>query len=193
MKTNLITSTLAALALAATFQTAAFADDPISPVQGAVCNLYSLEVPKGGKEFSEFADKVPQQPAAATFVDTDSNFKTVGKRSDIQSNVGMWTGWLKVEKSSVYTFLCQRGYNGEPNYYRYSIWVNGKSCIVAGYGQTSFNVDLNAGFNSVKIIAGAISYFGYATCPISITYKKAGSVKDPVSFGPADMWYDDEE
>ena len=29
--------------------------------------------------------------------------------------------------------------------------------------------------------------------PLSITYKKAGSVKEPIPFGPENMYYDDED
>ncbi len=191
MKMKLMATTMAALAVAAALQTAAKAEDPISPVQGAVCNLYYLNVPDAAKAYSETAAVLAQKPAAATFVDAASDFKASKKRSDVQSSWGMWTGWLKQEKAGTYTFLCKRSFNyNDGRDGRYSIWINGVKCLECTWGQSSFNVDLNAGFNSVKIIA-----VGYSNedRPLSITYKKAGSVKDPVSFGPADMWYDDEE
>ena len=190
MKTNLITSTLAALALAATFQTAALADDPINPVQGAVCNLYWLNVSDSSesKAYIDFTMDLHRQPAAATFVDTAAEFKNVGKVNNLKSNVGMWTGWLKIERAGTYTFTCKRGQNYSRH--RYTIWVNGQKYLAAAMGQSSFNVDLDAGFNSIKVIVSSSDTESY---PLSITYKRAGSVKDPVSFGPADMWYDDEE
>ncbi len=188
MKTNLITSTLAALALAATFQTAAFADDPISPVQGAVCNLYLANCGRDAKSFNEIAATIPSAPAAATFVDMASDFKPAKKKVGITSSWGMWTGWLKQEKAGTYTFTCRR--NSYDHAFKYSIWINGVACVLAAEEQSAFNVELTAGFNSVKILAESYNNYDY---PLSITYKRAGSVKDPVSFGPADMWYDDEE
>ncbi|MBP5786957.1 MAG: hypothetical protein J6Y19_03985 [Kiritimatiellae bacterium] len=193
MKKNIMT-TVAALAIAAALQTVAKAEDPISPVQGAVCNLYLVDVPdsRDPKNFIELSSSLAQQPAVATFADTASDFNCKDKLEGIASNAGMWTGWLKVEKAGTYTFLCKRyapdeGYEGARRY-RYSIWINGKKCIEAALGQNAFNVDLEAGFNAVKIIAGSGRVY-----PLSITYKKAGALKEPEPFGPGDMFHDDEE
>ena len=181
---------LSALVAAATLPTTAKAEDPVSPVQGAVCNLYLTHVgTSDAKDFKELCARLPQFAAAATFVDTAGEFKDVEKKDGIASDVGMWTGWLKVEKAGTYTFLCKR--SPDYSFFRYSIWVNGQKCVEAVVGQSSFNVDLDAGFNSIKIISAGDE--DYAPRPLSLSYKKAGSVKDPVSFGPADMFYDDEE
>jgi hypothetical protein len=184
---------IAALAAAATFQTAAKAEDPVSPVQGAVCNLYWLDISRSDdpKPFIELAASLPRTAAAATFADTASEFLDAKKREGINSSAGMWTGWLKQEKAGTYTFLCKRDRDGYWEGYRYSIWINGQNCVEAEYGQSSFNVDLHAGFNSVKIVIA--SYYPNSPRPLSITYKKAGSLKEPMSFGPGDMFYDDEE
>lgn len=182
---------IAALALAATFQTAVKAEDPINPVQGAVCNLYWFKVQQSEKGFAETAASLPRAPASATFVDTAADFKPNKKKDDIASQWGMWTGWLKQENSGTFTFTCSRGWNGSSDRYLYLIWINGQQCFPIGEGQTAFDVELNAGFNSVKIIAESDNSYG--SHPLSITYKKKGSVKDPKSFGPGDMWYDDEE
>lgn len=183
---KLITAALAAAALAAILPTSALADDPVTPKQGAVCNLYNLSW-NGSKGFTELAGSLASKPAAATFVDTAGDFLPNGKKEKVASTIGMWTGWLKQEKAGTYTFLCQQ--YATYNYaYCYSIWINGKKCVEAGKGQTSFNVELEAGFNSVKIIVAADD-----KRPLAITYKKAGSLKDPKAFGPADMYYDDEE
>lgn len=182
---------LAALALAATIPLPVHADDPVTPVEGAVCNLYLRDLAKDAKSFNEMASSLASAPAAATFVDTASDFKDSQKKEGISSNIGMWTGWLKQEKAGTYTFLCKRGWYNDNEYYRYSIWINGTKCVEAATGQTSFNVELNAGFNSVKIVVGNRYYD--TPRPLSITYKKAGSVKDPVSFGPENMFHDDED
>lgn len=184
---------LAALALAAILPLPVQADDPVTPVEGAVCNLYLLDIPHDPKSFNEVAASLASAPAAATFVDTASDFKPSRKKDGVASSWGMWNGWLKQESAGTYTFLCKRG--SGPNYsdgrqVRYSIWINGNKCVEAVTMQQSFNVDLNAGFNAVKIIAECPSDSNY---PLSITYKKAGSVKEPVSFGPENMYHDDEE
>lgn len=194
MKKTIMSTTLAALALAATFQTAAKAEDPINPVQGAVCNLYLMNIDNNDnnpKSFIELCASLAKAPAAATFVDTASEFVEAEKREGVKASVGMWTGWLRQEKAGTYTFLCQRGRYNNWGGYRYSIWINDQKCIEATYGQGSFNVELNAGFNSIKIVTE--SYYYDVPRPLTITYKKAGSVKDPMSFGPGDMFYDDEE
>lgn len=181
---------IAALAAAATFQTEAKAEDPVSPVPGAVCNLYWVDIPTDGdpKAFRELATSLPQMPAAATFVDVAGDFKDSQKLSGVHASAGMWTGWLKTERAGTYTFLCKRFQ--QYCYYRYSIWVNGQKCIDAELGQSSFNADLQAGFNFVKIITGNHEERAF---PLSITYKKAGDLKEPMTLGPADMFHDEEE
>ena len=184
---KLITAALAALALASIIPTSAKADEPANPKQGAVCNLYLLDVKDGEKSFSDAAAQLSSAPAAATFVDTSSDFNPSRKKEGVESSWGMWTGWLKQDKAGQYTFTCFR-YDGSA--LRYSIWINGRKCIDGVRGQSSFNVDLEAGFNSVKIIADSYSNNKY---PLTITYKKAGSLKEPVTFGPENMFYDDDE
>ena len=185
---KLTTAALAALALTAIIPTSAFADDPVTPKQGAVCNLYLLDVHEDDKGFSETAATLATKPAAATFVDTASDFKPVEKRNDVKTSWGMWDGWFKQEKAGTYTFTCKR-YDRKDC--RYSIWINGQQCAKAWYGQGSFDVELSAGFNSVKIVAEG--YTNYKSAPLTISYKKKGSVKEPVSFGPESMFYDDDD
>ena len=179
---------LAALALAATLPLPVQADDPVSPVQGAVCNLYLLPKTSDEKKSAEVTTSLAEKPAAATFVDTASEFKAKKKRNNIASNWGMWTGWLKQEKAGTYTFTCTMG--AIYGWNSYSIWINEQKVLANVAGQNSFDVDLSAGFNSVKIVVHNDSD---DSCSLSITYKKKGSVKDPVSFGPENMFYDDEE
>ncbi len=187
---------IAALALAANLPTSAIAADPVSPTPGAVCNLYLLDVYNSEhvKEFKEIANSLASQPAAATFVDSASDFKPTQKKEGVASSWGMWKGWLKQEKAGTYTFLCKRSFSsatyGDSNPTMYTIWINGQKCIDAGTGQQSFNVELKAGFNSVMIVSEGYSKYSF---PLSITYKKAGSVKEPIPFGPENMYYDDED
>ena len=179
---------LAALALVATLPLPVQADDPVTPVEGAVCNLYLIPWEHNQKAFNEIASSMSSKPAAATFVDAASEFSPSEKKEGIASNFGMWTGWFKQEKAGTYTFTCKQidSYSNR----LYSIWVNGQQYAKAWAGQGSFDVELNAGFNSVKIIAVAGSD---EKRPLTISYKKKGSVKDPVSFGPENMYHDDEE
>lgn len=186
---RITTTALAALALAATLPPQILADDPVTPVQGAVCNLYYLDITNQGKTFNEISSALPSKPACATFVDSVSDFKCSNKKAGIASSWGMWTGWMKQEKAGVYTFTCKRhsNYHG---HHMYSIWINGQPCAKGWQGQGSFDVELSAGFNEVKIVTESPSN---EDAPLSITYKKKGSVKDPMSFGPENMFYDDEE
>ena len=185
---RITTAALAALALAAAIPTTAKADDPVSPVKGAVCNLYLLEaVESDTKKSAEITAILADMPAAATFVDSASEFKAKQKKEGIMSNWGMWTGWLKQETAGTYTFTCSMLQEYHRN--TYSVWVNGQKCLANVPGQNSFNVNLSAGFNTIKIVV----HNDYGPSSLSITYKKAGSVKDPFSFGPESMYYDDEE
>lgn len=168
---------LAALVAAATFQTA-LAGDPASPVPGAVCNLYLGQ----NGNFSGIAESLPQQPAAATFVDTASDFKACGKKPGIDSYYGMWTGWMKVERGGTCTFVCNGGG------IEHKVWINGQVCA-SGDRQHAFNVDLHPGFNSVKIIF----HQSGGQRNLALTYKRAGSLKEPVPFGPENMFYEEEE
>jgi hypothetical protein len=199
MNKQLTTICLATVVLAALFQPAAKGEDPVNPVPGAVCNLYLLPVytDETPNSFLELAATLSEQPAHATFADRAMNFKDVAKKDNIDSNVGMWTGWFQVENAGTYTFQCKRGGVGDRiEGYRYGIWINGEKCVEGKMKQNTFNVELHSGFNSVRIVLE--SFYptrGHEECsyPLSITYKKAGSVKDAVPFGPGDMWYDDEE
>jgi len=178
---------LAALALAAALPTSVLADDPVSPVQGAVCNLYWLNGVNDGKKALEITGNLAEQPAAATFADSAPDFKAKGKKKGIDSNWGMWTGWLKQAKAGTYTFTCSMD-----SYYQsktYSFWVNGQRVLANVNGQNSFDVELSAGFNSVKIVI----HNDEGAAALTVTYKKKGSVKDPMPFGPENMFYDEEE
>ena len=184
---------LAALALAATIPTSAQADDPVTPVQGAVCNLYQLPRQGTEKGFSETASSLAAAPAAATFVDSSTDFKANEKKAGISSVWGMWTGWFKQEKAGTFTFTCQQkvntsAYGNHAN--RYAIEINGTKYANAIEGQFSFDANLIAGFNAIKVV---VENADSPIAPLMITYKKKGSVKEPVSFGPENMFYDDED
>jgi hypothetical protein len=189
---------IAALAATATFQTAAMAEDPVNPLPGAVCSLYRAPDVNYSQAYDAhlwndfFAKlKLAETPVLATFVDTAGDFNDTEKLEHIDSHVGRWTGWLQQAKSGTYTFVCTRGDSGIPECIRYSIWINGEKSVEAGYGQTSFNVELNAGFNAVEIITGVFD--NEWSFPLTITCKKAGSLQEPAPFGPGDMFHDDEE
>jgi hypothetical protein len=200
---NIMTTTLAILVFAAGLQMTANADDPINPVQGAVCNMYWMgvqdlddEAADDAKTFTKWTASLPKRPAVATFVDDSMDFACPEKAMDVESDVGVWTGWLRAEQGGTYTFLCDRycnsGWEG-CGWYRYSVWINGQKGLECKYGQRAFNAQLNAGFNAVKIIVWGLLHDEDDERPLSITYKKAGSLKEPMTFGPMDMFHDDEE
>ena len=195
---KLAIAAMAAVAIAAS----ALAETPVNPAQGAVCNLYKLDTfeldlrspnDSAYTNFLEVASTLAAQPAAATFVDTATAFQPSEKVEGVISSWGMWTGWLKQDKAGTYTFLCTRvapsGYTTSRSTF-YSISVNGETVLEGVTGQQSFDVELKAGFNSVTIIAECLPDSNY---PLTLSYKRKGSVKDPIPFGPETMFYDDVE
>lgn len=171
MKT-LATAALAALTLTAIFPLATLAEgeDPDNLLPGALCNLYQAQ--SGSPE--NIAGSLSEKPAVWTFTDKESNFKSTERKEGIHTGWGIWTGWIKIEQTNTYTFLCKSNYIGH-----YFIWINGEKCE-SGNGQKAFNVKLNAGVNSVKIIVGD----GFLTA----SFKKAGAETDYKPFGPKDMF-----
>lgn len=170
---KLATTTLAAFALAAILPHSAVAADPVNPVPGAFCNLYPDQSVDDIQSLSE-------KPAAATFIDTVADFKASDRKQGLHTSLGMWTGYMKIERGATYTFVSTAPGNGS----WYSIWINGKECI-SGWDQHVFNVDLAVGFNLVTI------YTKYG--PLTLTYRRVGSLKEPVAFGPKDMFHEDVE
>ena len=159
-------------------------------MQNGVCNLYLLPVctTQHTAAFTNAVSTLAEKPAAATFVDTASDFRPSMKQKGVASSWGMWTGWFRQEKAGTYTFLCKRKHGTSSNIddpTMYSIWINGVKCVDAGRGQESFDIELKAGFNAVKIIAESPSKFDH---PLSISYKKKGSVMEPLPFGPENLF-----
>lgn len=172
---KLASAALAALALAAILPTSATAADPVNPVPGALCNLYLID-----RNLKNSDEAFPGIPCRLTLVDTASKFQPARRNDKIYTDCGIWTGWLKNEKSSgTYTFLCDASVKS------YSIWINGQKMVDVGKEQIVFDVVLTAGFNSVKVIVNEYSSDSDA---LSISYKKAGSPKEYVPFGPNDMF-----
>lgn len=154
------------------------AKPPVNPIPGALCNLYP-------NDNDTNAESVSQKPPALTFIDTSADFKPENRKLGINTSWGVWTGWIKSDRAGVYTFLSM-----VRNSTRYSITINGKEYVPYSdrTGQTAFNVELTAGYNSVKIVAHGRNSGG-----LSISYKRAGSLKEYVPFGPKDMLCEDPE
>ena len=182
---------LVALAFAASPSFAAPA--PVHPVPGAVCNLYLIDTTYKRAAFTNVTETLAQAPAAATFVDDAETFRPSKKVQGVHSSWGMWTGWMKAPAAGTYTFLCQRDYSDSSspgNGTLYSVWVNGELKLEAVGGQHSFDAELGAGFNAVTIIAESYSHSDY---PLALSFKRKGSVKEPIPLRPADMFYEDEQ
>ena len=89
---------------------------------------------------------------------------------------------MKVERGGTCTFVCNGGG------IEHKVWINGQVCA-SGDRQHAFNVDLHPGFNFVKIIF----HQSGGQRNLALTYKRAGSLKEPVPFGPENMFYEEEE
>ena len=183
----------ALVALAFTAFPALAAPGPVHPVPGAVCNLYLIDTTPKSVAFTNVTETLAQAPAAATFVDDAETFRPSEKVEGVHSSWGMWTGWMKAPAAGTYTFLCQRQYSFNVislSRTLYSVWVNGELKLEAVGGQHSFDAELVAGFNAVTIIAESDSDYNY---PLALSFKRKGSVKEPIPLRPADMFYEDEQ
>lgn len=185
MKT--LATALTALALAATIPTSAFADELANPVQGAVQKLYSFRAKQGSKHTDSFKAlskdiKEGREAPCKVSVDTSDNYVP---STDSGASFGMWTGYIKRQSGGAYTFT----FTAPPDflYPMYSVWINGRQIVSAGQKTVAVDVVLNAGFNEFCIIIE-----GKKNKLVTIDFKKQGSLKEPKTLTPGDLWHEDE-
>ena len=113
----------------------------------------------------------------------------------VDAAIVKWEGFLKCKLSRTYTFMIQKGYyNGVLNTQRwlcgYAVRINGKFGL-AGYGQTTFDAKLNAGFNKIEIVSLVPRHKDVQDAPLSISAKIKGGLAEPTAFSPGMLFYDD--
>ena len=193
---RLSTAALAALALAAILPTSAIADEPANPVQGAVRKVFNNELKKIGDgpgatrryydDFNNTALSIFRGTVApySTSIDTDASFRVLTK-SGIRQEFAMWHGFLKRKNGGVYSFVIST--TGGNIYPIYSLWVNGKRVVDFGTETTAKDVILYPGFNEICLVVSKTK-----AKDISVSIKKADSLKEPTNIGPGDLWHEDE-
>lgn len=187
---------LAALLVAGTIP-AVHAGELANPVQGSVVRRYNYYTHSGtnrDRHERTFAAELQRYLSgelvpAETTVDTAEAFNT---RSSRDRGTSIWDGFLKSASGGLFTFTF--AFN-ERKYWQscFSVWINGRqltvddSRVFSGHaGAYAFNVNLLPGFNSVRIALEAVD-----TDPLSVSYKKSGSLQPPRNIGPGDLWRDD--
>lgn len=129
---------------------------------------------------------LPKQPAIKTIVDKSESF-SIKSLGQTESNVGMWSGYLKCKRAGVYTFtLTGNNHTISFNSDCYSVRVNGKTAIAVGRGQVSADVALKVGWNKVELVC----HFGPMRRPITMAYKPKESLSEAREITPATLFHD---
>lgn len=191
MKLTLLMHTVLLVALA--FPCTLFGDELANPAPGAVRRMYALDPNPGSDHARWHQDNVEailggRLAPYSTGVDTSSGgFKVLQGRE-----MGMWTGWVKCRNAGTYTLVANRvSSNGMGPWFLFSLWINGRPLATAFRGATaSFNVQLNAGFNEIRLIAeGANKHWENY---VELLLKRSDSLKEPTLLSPGALWHEDE-
>ena len=158
--------------------------DPVNPQPGMVLSGYKV-VTANDNWYKDCVASLPKTPAIKTIVDKSEDFslKPLGKT---ESNVGMWSGFLKCKRAGVYTLTLTGGNNFSEGY---SLRVNGRQAIVVGRGQNSADVTMKVGWNKVELVckfgAGRSS-----NSRLNVAYKPKESLSDARPLTPAMLFHD---
>ena len=156
---------------------AAKISDPVNPKPGMIFKGYNV---RAGRNMMELASELTKCIAVKTTVVKDEKFSFEHFR-DVQISQGVWEGFLKCKRTADCTVLVRQG--GSPYSKGYALIINGKKWI-AGEGQGTTAVTLNAGFNHFKVVI-------LGTAPVSIAIKPVESTREPKFVTPKDMFYDE--
>lgn len=212
-----LSAAIAASALLAAGSAAASAEELYNPVPGAVVRYYNCRGDLGphndlGGNTSihekYFLQQLPrclsgQMAPVVTTVDNDSTYST--KYSERQNpihllsdtsydrRIGIWEGYFKSTAGGMYTFTM--GFGDLNNWASsFAVWINGQQLAMGNRqafsgsgGAFAFNVPLRPGFNHVRIALEASG-----RDPLTVSYKKADSIKPPKYLGPGSLWHEDE-
>lgn len=161
--------------------------DPVNPQPGMVLSGY-----KGGNgsvKDNWLKDSIPtlkNAPAIKTIVDKSETFslKVLGAT---ESDVGMWSGFLKCKRAGIYTITL----SGKKTIHDgYSVRVNGRPVIASGKGQTSADAAMKVGWNKVEILSRFANNPRSGRGSLSIVYKPKESLSDARPLTPAMLFHD---
>ena len=193
---------LAMFAVAA-FQAVTKAQDPIDPQPGAKEFFYSIQENMGPVDRFGAVQIGSTVPLAVT-IDSSVSF-TKGKMDasnmKYDADTLVWEGFLLSKSAGQFTFTASHSAgtdiwltyrNGNTISIRpanqFAVEINGQT--VAGSGTKSFNAQLNAGFNPIKIMA--LLWTGDSIPTFTLNYKPANSTVAPRNITPAALYHDDE-
>lgn len=192
---NIRKATFCALLAVLALPCALTAGELENPVEGAVRRVYGIEIKHGEgrtaherylESFANAAQRIMRggETPYSVGVDSDSHFRTISPSGWV-SEIAMWSGFLKRKNGGPYTIIINS--EGGNKWPVYSLWVNGRLVVSAGTGTIPVEVVLNPGFNEICLVMNSIRRYG-----LELTIKRADSIKEPTSIGPADLWHEDE-
>ncbi len=186
-----------ALCAAACIATTAFAEDdfgiesaspvaiadPVNPQPGAVCKFYN--VTRRGEIAPTVKNRVQREklPIIVTRVDKGTDFACNFSDKDIERNVMSWEGFIKCKRAGVYTFTVFGAHDHE-----YTLEVNGNSVLSCVTHQNNATVNLKVGWN--KIVFTAVKWCRVDNDVYKMMYLPQGSLAEPRSIGPKDLFHD---
>ncbi len=202
MKMKLMTTTVAALAVAAALQTVAKGEDPMDPQPGAKVSVYSTQKNFEAGERFEAVTSGAFVPLSVS-IDSRTAFTLDEVEEDdanYDADTVVWEGFLLSKTAGQFTFTASHSSGIEVHlYYRngnniylepanqFAIQINGQT--LAGNGNQSFNVNLNAGFNTIKIMA---NMWTGGTPKFTLAYKPANSTVTPRPITPKLLFHEEE-
>lgn len=189
--------------LASVFQTAAKTETLADPQPGAKVSVYSTQKnidPAGRLEAVVSGLWVP----LSVSLDTHGAFtleNTGGDDVNYDADTVVWEGYLLSKTAGQFTFTANHSgdtsvslvyRNGARERFQpanqFALQINDQS--VAGNGTQSFNVDLNAGYNRIAVMA--TMWTGSDTPRFTLVYKPSNSTVIPRSITPKSLYHEEE-
>lgn len=203
MKKTIISGAIVALVLATAFHSPVKAEEPIDPQAGAKEFCYSLQENMGAVDRFGTVQAGSVVPLVVT-IDTSPSF-TMGKvdssNAKYDGDTLVWEGFLLSKSTGQFTFTASHSAdiginlsyrNGKRIYLKpanqFVVEINEQT--IAGNGLKSFNVQLNAGYNPIKIMA--TMWTGGSIPTFTLNYKPANSTVAPRNITPATLFHDEE-
>ena len=173
----------------------------LNPEPGMIMSVYGPQewmrlddVKKMKEQFRESVFALPKSPAVKTSVDKSDKF-SIDCAKDVEVSAIRWEGYLVDNESETCTFVMQKnyyyGYDRDCLQTGYAVMIN--DVVVCGWGQQSFDVNLEPGYNKVVIVClypDERKFADVNKAPFNITVKPKGSVEEPSKLTPAMFEFD---
>ena len=156
--------------------------DPVNPQPGMTANAYFFDYGRSNSKYKLMTSSLAAMkklPAVSSFVDKGDIFSKASAAEKAEVHTMMWEGFIKCKRAATYTFSFS-------NRDSYSFYVNGTKHIDMCFGQESRDVDLKVGWNHIVIVA----YFNRKDNKLTVNYKPKGSLSEPRTIAPKDLFHD---